>query len=1457
MQNKIDNNTKTLIKVMKDSYAKRTSTPKAKTEVRPYVSFIQGMKWNKAQGTNTDVNVLYVNGNAVGQDANGYSVISKEVIQIAENDFTKLTTEIPVTYRALKAPSNTTELVQTAALRDIVLVSGMTKDVLYINSANGDVLIPTNNGGYVNLIGLPASITGNHGKFKKMAVLDGKAVYVRVNSMSIIADNDGTEIVAGRRKVFGEYHPTQVEYKGGKHPFDGFDKLGIKEVLHHKNKFTAVDTHNIALMRINGEWNKLSQMKEYSLKDKIVTPVKDSSFTDLITDWGTRSMIIGDDEVEVENFSDKFFMLEVDTDFIQSFILDTHSWLFINVEKNLIYTKTIDVVTGDEVYKDIFTFEECETLPAGCKEYFLGLYTTSSVKKKQALFVRKDNESETWETFVELALPGYKDQLLRSCKELKVPKKTRRKFGEAVNTVYDVVYQIAQDKAAKILSRISLVYTGGNTLISDLGCIAFYTKTFDKVSGMSDGASMMSMSLAKELFHTKTVEDAYGVMSQNRTNRGVIKQMSFVVSDEYITEFCAEHEDDIIYIGDRSKPITMLVDENNVKLALDAIEGKVDFKLLALAKATDGKGSKQALQKFLFKAALKGRLEEAIEYIVAVGKRELREIVDAVAVREYKDAPLGSNYIIDVLDQMDPQNITTYHSLRSNAINGFAKMINKLGFKFRFEDGTPSIYNAVVTPDLMAMLSGHSRMLFTREDGKHEIYYGTVSKRMGALRKIEAELLVKLAKSAGIDNNINDDHDKLVADADSCPVDAGLHYKQELAKIYVKLADLGFKFSEGKIIKYPTVFIEEYLDVVVVDSFELEKRIRNTKALSLITRETLLNIIWHTADAAMMFESDEKVYNLLAGMDNDYDKCIIIFDKFINEILDGNDAEIALSSKLDGGEIRNYDANRPWFMAELYVAQDVKGASIGGITIAHDKIAMMLCGLLSGDEKTRERAYKAALKFLEESVGETKGVNRDYDAALSEVVDTKTGEVVGTVDFDFTKRMKEEITTVEWSYENLVAFLYDCSKVFRLYQESAIDAAKTGEFVEQLFTLKAVILESNIDVIVDRQEDGASNLIRGQYYLKDGDTVKIRDNQGKVIKELKAYSFHDTFAVIQDQLIEYANEILIPELDSLAENFKYSEKDTDYFAKLLNSLTNPAKENALSDKRAKGVQELMTLRNAYVAMNSEKIQKIAEITANHADDTKAANREIDEVNNRFNKTMEDITATVHAIIDDLGIKDNNVIGGLLLAVGCYSSSKKTFNASSSCKFAYLVGGKYVYDYFADDTVFSTHAKVSVGGSDLVDGETVNLVKGVDYDKKIITESNYTGEAVYHTGNEYNYVQVDVDLETVKLSDRRVIVFTDKNDSIGKYAESLRGNADNTLIVKNGKVMYYSEATSDGGYEEILLNTKVNACEEFTKDNQAYYSVVATNAVKCTFDGLEPKLTYLMLTVEKLSEDDME
>lgn len=1218
-------------------------------------------------------------------------------------------------------------------------------------------------------------------------------------------------------------------------------QFNIDQLLKVKALATAGQAHHtlvesIRQVKTKGKKGKTGK-PSYEYGPRFVVKTTDSSFNDVITDWGKNSMILGEAKIgktkqEFDDFSSKIFMMELDEDIAITFA-QTKKPLWYSVFDGTMYR-----AKRKGGFEELVTNKQVSKLGSAYKPYYPLAYTTGSTRKSQMLFFRKDHKDETWLSFIEKVLPGFYTALCSKAKEV-------RRAGEAYDPSGKKALKtdllISGEDFAKIFGRISLAYTSGGKVTDNLGSVAYYHGTFDEISGMSDGAALVRQSYAEGLMHLIEGE-GIGLQFQPRIRRGIIKSACIATPDEMFEQKIA----DLLTTGKLeilgTGPINIIADRNNVKLD---IESENDMKILAIGKATEGRASKQLWQKIIYAAAKKGQIIELLEYATGKGKADIDKIIENIFKRIAKKAKLGSKFGRELLTQVDPSNVTVLSALRTQAVNEIVKLINKLSLELRDDDNNAMIFNGVVTPDLVALMTGNQCVLGTDKDGKHEVYFGLISKKIGKLKKARANF------------------EKRLADGSPDPS----YYAKRLDELNKEIAVLEEKYHDCKIIKYPTVYIGEYLDAVLVDSYELEQRILANDNISDVYKKGLIHMINNGSDSVIMFESDKKVYGLLAGMDNDYDKCGIIFDKFINEILDGNQfAEINLAQdETVGGDPFNLeDTSLP---IKMFNRQNDKYNTIGGITNQADKGNTAQAGLYAMEsirsllasvaEADRDEEFNSKVKFLsglkdcsynvgvnilKESVGETEGIKDSYKAQLSEVFD-ENNKVVKTVDNAFSHRMAKEIRRVEWSEENVRVFLLDLSKIYRLYQEGIIDSAKTGMHIKRIFKATSVILVSNMELYAETNEDGNTEILRRSYpYLSAGDIVQIRDEQGKVTQEVEAIEYHDVLSIIQDELVKHFNVEFNKQMELHSTDFRYSDEDVAEFAEIILDV---------QSMDATAVKELVELKTAYNAIVGDKAMKMASAAKTLGDD---ADKAFVTIRKTYDLTFAALSNSVEDILGRLNL-DAYEKGLLLLAIGCFNAKEGVINPTAVNKFAYISSPSYVFQYMFEGKKIATYGDIVVDNVDLKDKAKLNFVNGVDIANKVVLEERYTGKAVYHvTEDKHSYVQVDVKVEDIGQvkskveTNERLVVITgsgNKEQYLLDKFEMIETGDDSEIIFQKGQL---KTANEDGGWDIINADGRdlfVNTLKEKT-----YYKVTSSSCIYTNYNSKSLELTYVILTAKE-------
>lgn len=299
-------------------------------------------------------------------------------------------------------------------------------------------------------------------------------------------------------------------------------------------------------------------------------------------------------------------------------------------------------------------------------------------------------------------------------------------------------------------------------------------------------------------------------------------------------------------------------------------------------------------------------------------------------------------------------------------------------------------------------------------------------------------------------------------------------------RIYKKFKESGATRAIG--IKYPSMGIRELHNAKVVSVKEIVCRIKALDTTDAI-KAALIDKYSNLNDGVAVISAHEEVKNMLAGLDFDFDMICFFFDKRINAILDGMTTEIVRINQEDSKEVikeavkevtdnvkalggifdnikvlassnvKKVEEDKTIYgAADIYEIKDAakfeysyktacipfikyatvaKGTNIGAITFKNDSgiFAMFTVDVMKA-MMHRKFGVEGKGKYVG-LVGEKVNVTDDLVAMRYTVSDAAIA------------RCTEEMKQAAWTEANLRKIFEDLNRIYRYYQELAIDAAKT------------------------------------------------------------------------------------------------------------------------------------------------------------------------------------------------------------------------------------------------------------------------------------------------------------------------------------------------------------------------------------------------------------------------------
>ena len=460
---------------------------------------------------------------------------------------------------------------------------------------------------------------------------------------------------------------------------------------------------------------------------------------------------------------------------------------------------------------------------------------------------------EPTEGYIAYAMLMYTSSSVKKCKTIWYDKSIAKSNMDIINVVIPNVIDsmnkdLSLNASLKFASRPGLAWTP-SVNFSTLDKIALFKGNFDANANTSDGQVYMKASYAQRIFKLHSVNEACKLVLQARIY-GVMKFQVIVVPDELLIEMLNEvrKRGDVNFLGDGSNT-NMLLDSNAVKCHIKP--SNLVFSMMSIGKVTTSQTSKQLLEKVIIEAQRQNRLEEVIEYIKLQGTKQVARIISNILSQEVKEVNLNDNYILDVLAKTNPSNPIVNAKRVEDAYQTMKNMIDGLNIELVDEDNKATMYNTVVAGDITATFGKG----LIPEDC---VVIGKFSKLMDK----NPELKEKYGK---------------------------------FSKMMDKNPELKEKYGKFIGIKYPSMFINEYASARVLTINEMIEIIHSSD-LSQKVKRGLTIYFRNMSDSTIMFPASRDIFDTCAGMDTDFDKSCVIFDKMIDDLLYGRQQVLKISS---------------------------------------------------------------------------------------------------------------------------------------------------------------------------------------------------------------------------------------------------------------------------------------------------------------------------------------------------------------------------------------------------------------------------------------------------------------------------------------------------------------------------------------------------------------------------------
>lgn len=526
-----------------------------------------------------------------------------------------------------------------------------------------------------------------------------------------------------------------------------------------------------------------------------------------------------------------------------------------------------------------------------------------------------------------------------------------------------------------------------------------------------------------------------------------------------------------------------------------------------------------------------------------------------------------------------------------------------------------------------------------------------------------------------------------------------------------------------------------------------------------------------------------KMSNKLKALKRGFD-VDTISDVFVSQLV-GEEGEQSIV-----GETGNL-TNKAETMTHVFLSNNVK---------SYIKILKRILSTIQGGLPEKGHVYTSPIKLVEKEIDGVKETIKTLTAenVLAIAAEMKKTDLSNPFDY---KEMKNGTEKDKQRYRELITSVIrianDLDVIFRYYQETVIDAAKTGKFIKLELLPKGHKILSQVKI-----NGGVRRVVSGidengkEIYSGEREAFIERD---EVNTEISRTLISD----IQDEYINLAKDY-VEEID------KASVKPGILEMKRL--------INIQKDKKfANIINSVMYCKNTYYALSAEYAEALKaeeKVSENTLDSGLEMNISVAKMN--FEKGCALLAQQLRKILKGLTLDE--AIGVVMVALYT-KDGKGNFNFNNSNGF--LINTlKEEYLIYLNDGIssFKTGFRI-LRNNGLNNGDTTAIINSVDIKNKIIIDTNkeiFTGlvhiEGVEEVKDENGNVVLNAKGEPVKTNG--VAIYKVRKE-IPQYADDelvLTFKSDKSLSLKTGDLLEVGKAVfkgMNGNKKKFVVPVTVN------------------------------------------------
>ena len=574
-------------------------------------------------------------------------------------------------------------------------------------------------------------------------------------------------------------------------------------------------------------------------------------------------------------------------------------------------------------------------------------------------------------------------------------------------------------------------------------------------------------------------------------------------------------------------------------------------------------------------------------------------------------------------------------------------------------------------------------------------------------------------------------------------------------KITLELAKKYFEFKNNDFyvigFRSPKMGVAEFTRLRVVFKKEREARIRSM-VKDEKTAKTIIKFFNNLKPGSFMLPAYAKLQELLGGADFDFDGITLICDEEFVRLLNGVNPRVISVKKKSNEDPDKYSVGTFGDAYNLFYKQIFNNEmGIGQITNMND----LVCLLLFVDSKMVTKILRKNFK---------NELNKPLISYVSPLKENEDGITI--ISKDLVDEIVDRIRTASLTTRKEIdTIIYDLNDVLRFYQESTIDASKSGDKIKVLFNLlndcSLLCLKDKATISIDWNTKTVLQDVKrfntGSYIPKTGLKAGIEQI---TINDV----FHQIMVKAYDLLIEKANLFI----DHVS-NMSLATEHLDFLT-------------SVSNKYPQYIESLITINKRYNEANANRIAKVKALQDEKSKISKTLRKIcIPDISKEYNDVIDALTKQTRYLLKDL----SDVERAALLKAVAIRTKDGSLDANGGNSICHtILPEEYLLLVLAIDKNANRFARSKVYGANRYnEGDIVTIKDGISQEENtnipsFIGDKNLEGTFMIEKDSDgATYLVEDIEsLINIEMPEKKTVVvrlFPSKGGSYTKLLARLQ------------------------------------------------------------------------------------